>query len=661
MLYRLINKYRGLAKHPLQRCFSEGKSLRLCFMTGSQSFEEMVKNADIFVDKTLFIHELLKSSNQAFSITRPRRWGKTLNLSMLKYFFQPDVDINTGEIFYDKKSKKCLFEEFKIKDAILNYNPITYEKKDTRLIDCQGSFPVINFGFRGNVADETKDLIEYFTHMITPAFEEHSYLLKSKGQITDYAYRLLEKIIKRKGLNEDELKKSLSVLIEVLHKHYGRKVVVLLDEYDKYLMNSAKKFSPLHDYALALTKDILSPIKKNKEMLQLTVFTGESTLLKGEIFTELNHFFHDSIMHSDYSKFFGFTEPEIDDIVTKILDLRPSIENEDIKDRLKVMYNGYNIGGEIIYNPWSIMNTLDYLPEKPHYLLWNYWVGSGSLEIVNNAVKNLSSVDKVENLLYDGYVEFKYRDSYKLETINSDEDDLLSFLVDFGYLTNVEGNLFRIPNNEIIYYFNKELLKVWLKRLFNDLSFDQLKQYDIEEYEEYVEWFQHDILNKISINKINLAKLKILITSLFKKECNFFNYFFHETEALTKKKSKIDIILQPDKGESLCVYIFEFKINENNEDENLLMEEAYRQMFIKKYPEYILELANENKHWKYLYLRVLIFTPDKLNEKWIMSNHEIQFRKDGLKRAFEDFNNKAPKKNEMINFLWSYEKKFYQD
>lgn len=173
-------------------------------------------------------------------------------------------------------------------------------------------------------------------------------LIKSNCKLDDNGIKLFKKFNYGKP-DESEFKRGLSILIEALYKHYNRKVIIILDEYYRNLMNLASVNSPLYKVALALTKDLLSSLKLQEEMLQLTIFIGRSKVVKSEIFTELNHFQHESIMGSQYPEFFGFTES--DDLISRVIELKPDIKNKDIKKNVKDIYDGYSIKGKIIYNP----------------------------------------------------------------------------------------------------------------------------------------------------------------------------------------------------------------------------------------------------------------------------------------------------------------------
>lgn len=465
MLLRLFEKSRVLSRLVPQRYFSDETKEKFCFIPDCQRFDKLVKEANPFVDKSVLIYELLKSKNKAILFTRPRRWGKTLILSMLNNFFQADIDKTTGNISYHTKSNKHLFENLKIKNARLSYDPVTNENKKTSLLDCQGSFPVINMAFKDGTEYGHENVIKHFTRMLSPTFKEHSYLLNVEGRLFGQGRKLFEKLVFGENLEKYELFISLEVLIKALNKHYNRKVVVLLDEYDKYLLKLAHFNSPFYENALDLTKGFLSPLKSQEKMLLLTVLTGESNAVKSEISPELDHFQQDSVMKSKYPEFFGFTESEAINLIRKIENFMPILQIEDVIKNIKDRHKGYSIDGKIIYNPWSIMTYLNSFCMDQENPYSNSWVSSVKSSFTDNNLIKLFDTKSYLRLVSKGYVKFTYKDSYKLRNMDNDEDLIMSYLVDAGYITCKEENIFKIPNYEIRGYYVNDICQLWLKKL----------------------------------------------------------------------------------------------------------------------------------------------------------------------------------------------------
>lgn len=167
-------------------------------------------------------------------------------------------------------------------------------------------------------------------------------------------------------------------------------------------------------------------------MLQLVILTGESNIVKNQIFTDLEHFNHDLLISPQYSEFFGFTESEIDDLISNVIQLKPDLKNIDIKKNVKNMYNGYLVGRKIIYNPWSIIKCLSSLYANKDQPFRNFLTSGGSVKIIENALKNTKYTEKFEKLLIDGCIEFEYEDALKFEEIYKYDNIFFSFLMDTG-------------------------------------------------------------------------------------------------------------------------------------------------------------------------------------------------------------------------------------
>ncbi|OMJ65463.1 hypothetical protein SteCoe_38168 [Stentor coeruleus] len=641
-----------LARSSLQRYFSDKEIPDAYFMTGTRFFDTLITDANIFVDKTLLMHEILKSKNQAILFTRPRRWGKTLNLDMIKNFFEADANKWTGEISYKTKSKQDLFKNLKIQDAYLSFDPITNKREKTRSINCLGSFPVISLRFKGTVSNQA--LSSFYSDMIAPAFKEHSYLLNVKNILIGNDRILFEKYVLEETINNADLSNSLEVLIEALYKHYERKVILLIDEYDRNLMNLASIKSPLYADALNLTKDILSPIKELESKLQFTVLTGGSKIVKSDIFTELNHFDHDSVMGSRYPEFFGFTEDEVDGLIAKVLEFNPKIKYQNIKNSISEMYNGYHIEGKIIYNPWSIMNCLKRLYFNMEDPFLKFWANSGNMEIINDALKKLPSIKKVENLLLNDYTDFTYNDGFQIGNIYIDEEYLLSFLVDAGYLTHIGNGMFKIPNNEIRYHFYDFLMKTWLKKIDEGLNFNELKNLNIENCEEYAEAFQKNILDKVGIFRANESTFQTFIIQSY-IGCTYKNHTYNIEKNITQGKG-INILFKPVKGRATNAILLELKLA-SVANEIKVIGDAYSQMFEKKYTNYLLEIAEKkiNSYWTKFNLRAAVFSKDESKNKWVLKMHEVILTKEGLIKRYKTYNKELHAGEKMINFFKSIE------
>ena len=222
--------------------------------------------------------------------------------------------------------------------------------------------------------------------------------------------------------------------------------------------------SPFLNDAIDLLKSLFNPVKNNEKLL-FTVFVGATKLTKADIFTGLNHFYHDSVLNSEFSEFFGLTESEVDQMIKKLVILNPTLSGKDVKESVTNWYNGYKTGNQTVYNPWSIMNCFDllYKGKDPPYK--EHWIETGSTKLVEQALMEIPTIDKIEQLIMDGKTEFVYSESFTFESIKTSEDALLSLLLNSGYITLDKNNIYKIPNNEVKLYFNS-IMHLFLEKRY---------------------------------------------------------------------------------------------------------------------------------------------------------------------------------------------------
>ena len=421
--------------------------------TGADSFRELVSTDNLqvdpkklFVDKTLFIKDFLDSSGKVLLITRPRRWGKTLALSMLQHFLSKEVEgFPTKDLFSNLKITQFL-SEFK------------YQKYF-------GTNPVILVTFKdleGETFDEIKESIE---DIISDLYSDHEYILHAlqdespnfkfgKANFNKYQNAFI-KIMDKKS-NLAELKKSIKLLSELLNKYHHKKVFILIDEYDNAIngaMNNPELIVKLTKFFSGLFGSCL----KGNRNLEKGLVTGVLRVAKANIFSGLNNLSEYTLLDSRFSEYYGFTEQEVSELLAKA-----NISNQqDIKN----WYNGYLMGGVTIYNPWSIMQCIE-----NKGLLQTYWANSGNPYIVKNLLIEKLPVrarEEIGVLLKRGFISLPspIQSQISLDQINNNPAIIWSLLLHTGYLT-VAGThpdlQLRIPNEEVKILI-KEQIDVWVK------------------------------------------------------------------------------------------------------------------------------------------------------------------------------------------------------
>ncbi|OMJ94919.1 hypothetical protein SteCoe_1778 [Stentor coeruleus] len=312
-------------------------------------------------------------------------------------------------------------------------------------------------------------------------------------------------------INEIEL--SLRYLITALYEYYNKKVVLLIDEYDKIITELLLEKSPYFEDAVEIMKNLINLIKNNNKIL-FTVFAGITGLAKANIFSGINHYYHDSVVDSKFSKYFGFTETEIDVLLKGLIELKPKLSAKEIKNSVIKWYNGYNIGNETIYNPWSIIHCFYRINGDSDIPYRQHWIETGSTEIIEEAIINLPTTDKTEELIKYGETEVNYEVPFTFEDIKTNEESLMLLLLHTGYITKSKNSFCRIPNYEIQSYFFYKFVTSWLERCIPQLNIP-LILINFEDTQNYVDEFQNEFLDRLVYGKYSESYFQTLVVIPF--------------------------------------------------------------------------------------------------------------------------------------------------
>ena len=406
---------------------------------GTSDFERIRKSGCYYIDKTGLIGEILNTSGvQVMLITRPRRFGKTLGMDMLANFF----DI--------QKDSKALFEELEV-------------SKDVALCEqWRNQWPVLFVSFRRVDGLDFQGAYGMLEETISDLCEEHRYLLDS-SQISDLEKSVMERLIWKKATDQ-ELKGGLLRLTRMMQAHYGKPIILLIDEYDVPLAKASA--NGYYKEMLDVMKGIMQAMKDNSA-LQLAVITGCLRIAKESIFTGTNNFVSDTITSSRLNEYFGFTQAEVDKLLE---DTGLTDHAEDIK----AWYDGYHFGEFDIYCPWDVMNYLQDLQFDPSKKPVSYWKNTSDNAIIRSFIdySGPSISKKLELLLSGGYIVQTIEEDLTYDYLHSSEDNLWSILYLTGYLTRVreipasDGALaLTIPNAEV-----QEIFRSTIQKWFKDSS-----------------------------------------------------------------------------------------------------------------------------------------------------------------------------------------------
>ena len=405
---------------------------------GIENFEEIRKLGFYYIDKTRLIEQLLQGWGKVTLFTRPRRFGKTLNMSMLRSFFEIGMDKSLFDGLYISGNKVLCDEHM-------------------------GKYPVIFLSFKGVEGLTYDEAFDVLVRVIGKEISRVSFLADS-DKLT-----MLERE-QYKGLtiiedgsfvfSKDKLISSLQLLSQLLYKHYGQKVVILIDEYDVPLDKAFQ--NGYYKEMVSLIRGLFGQALKTNEFLQFAVLTGCLRVSKESIFTGLNNFEINSIVDIDHDEQFGFTD---DEVMKLLSDYDRSERYHDAKE----WYDGYHFGNADIYCPWDVINFAKKLVSDPSARPSAFWINSSGNDMVKRFVDKADQTtrDEIEKLVAGGFVEKQLRLDLTYDEIDSTIDNLWSVLFTTGYLTKI-GEV-KVPDSESYAYKlvipNKEVREVFILQI----------------------------------------------------------------------------------------------------------------------------------------------------------------------------------------------------
>ena len=395
-----------------------------------ENFEEIQSAGFYYIDKSYLIKELLENWAKVTLFTRPRRFGKSLNMSMLKKFF----DIN---------GNKEIFKHLKI-------------ALETRLCEeYMGKYPVISVSLKGINAQTYEKAIEMTVQLIKGEARRFQYLLES-SRLTEYDKKAYTALLET-DVDEGTLCSSLKVLSELLEKHYGKKVIILIDEYDVPLAKALER--EYYDQMVIFIRNLFEYALKTNDSLKFAVLTGCMRISRESIFTGLNNLKVLSIADVQFDEYFGFTDEEV----------REMLEYYELSDHyedIREWYDGYQFGKAEVYCPWDVINYVDTLRADPLAEPKNYWSNTSSNEAVKRFIRESDKVTlrrEIERLVAGEVIEKEIHQELTYKEMYDSIDNLWSVLFTTGYLTQrgrAAGDTFQlvIPNMEIRKIFTDQIM-----------------------------------------------------------------------------------------------------------------------------------------------------------------------------------------------------------
>ena len=516
---------------------------------GISNFEKIRQDGYYYVDKTGLIKDMLKNKiPEVTLITRPRRFGKTLAMSMLASFF----DI--------RRDSKKLFQGLNI------------SKEQQLCNDWMNQYPTLFLSFKdvdGTIFENALGLLRF---TIAELCKKHTYLIES--DMVDQDDKEIFRKLKSMGSNLPELQGSIIMLMNMMKAYYNKPVILLIDEYDVPIAKASS--NGYYKEMLEVMKTMLSTALKDNEALKFAVVTGCLKIAKESVFTGTNNFVSDTISSERYNEYYGFTQKDVDQI------LQDSQIEEKASD-IKEWYDGYRFGEFDVYCPWDVMNYLWDLTNNQNAKPVSYWKNTSDNAIIRSFIDYTGAAikKKLEILISDGSIQQQIEENLTYDYLHSSEENLWSILYLTGYLTNAseqdtDGTIeLKIPNKEI-----KEIFETTVKKWFEDNA----KTIDRKELFDAVWTGNADILTK------EIGTLLRMTISYHDYKEDFYHAFLagifagagYVVESNKEHgEGRSDIVIYDDyEGK---VAIFEAKKSQNPEDMKLDCEKAIKQINEKMY------------------------------------------------------------------------------
>lgn len=515
---------------------------------GNDDFKDIIIQNCYFVDKTKFIEEILGDRAKIKLFCRPRRFGKTLNMSMMKYFF----DIR------EKEENRKLFEGLYIENS--------------PMIEEQGKYPVIFITLKEIKETTWKEFLSAMSLFVFRMIKEYQGL--EEVCISEEEKRILNNLQNRCG-DISELKYSLQFLIELLSRKYKVNAILLIDEYDTPLL-TAHEFG-YYNEALQFFKTFYGGALKSNVNLHMGVLTGIIRVAQAGIFSDLNNFYSNTILENEYSQYFGLLEDEVENML-KYYEIEYKIDN------VKEWYNGYTFGKVQVYNPWSILHFVRTKELKP------FWVNTSSNYLIREILRKSGRdiFDSLEKLFNQEEIRVRINPNVEVHSdLNANE--IFSLMLYSGYLTikkEIANNVFtiRIPNKEILSFFHNTFIEIIFKDsiTIDDVKFSLIDR-DLKGFEKSFSKLIAQQLSSYDISSPYENPYHMFLLGFFTSMRS--DYIVDSNQE--SGYGRPDIVLRP-LDKSKTGYIMELKSVKKGESIEKKLEEAKKQL-IETYYEADLE------------------------------------------------------------------------
>ena len=566
---RLTFVRRGRSKSQIQDLDSHSKKT---IQIGISDFRELIEGNHYFIDKSLLIKEFIEEGAKVILTPRPRRFGKTLNLSMLRHFF----DIKT------KDETKDLFKGLKI-------------DSEKEIMKFQGKYPVVFITFKNQKHISYDNFEDGIKMLLANLYKEHEYLLDSP-KLSEFDKTEFRDILSRNP-SIGILSECISNLMGYMYKHHGKKVMLFIDEYDVPIQEAYLR--GYYDEMIALIRNLLTAALKDNPYVEKSLITGILRVAKESIFSGLNNLQVNTILGFNFNDKFGFTEDEIEELL-RYYNLTEKT------DEVKAWYNGYMFGGRITYNPWSVLNyiknnSMGFMP---------YWINSSSNDLIKRLLLKGDNNMKLEleDLIDGNSINKIIDDNIIMSEVEDSNENIWSFLLLSGYLKATKTEVIRgrlncelkIPNEEV-HIFYENLIEKWFKETLTNQKYEEmLSRLICGDIENFGYIFEEFVINNISYFDVSgkepervyhafvLGMLISLSQDYEVKSNKESGYGRYDVMIIPKDTSKLGIIIEFKKINSLSKESIEEGVVKAIEQ---IDENKYEQELINKGVKNIVKVA----------------------------------------------------------------------
>lgn len=540
---------------------------------GTDDFSDLLLEGSVFVDKSLMVRNFIQNSAKVLLITRPRRWGKSLNMNMLGRFLAIEVDDKGVQLPEEQRSNVKLFlgGEVVVEEATgekKTLNPLKIAQQYPDLVDShQGKFPVISLGLKGIKGKTYEEIEEGLKEQINILYIQHRYLKK----YTKSHENVLEGVQKEKlkryfegNFGRTDLKDSLRFLTELLYKHFGKPVYVLIDEYDTPINSAYLKFGKKTpeqlEEVLELFRDIFGAALKSNPHLKQGLITGILRIAKANLFSDLNNVSEYTLLDKPFASCYGFTEEEV-------LALMQQVPTKTPVKEIRHWYNGYTFGGQEarMYNPWSIMRCLAQGGKLDHY-----WIDSGGTALIDEALisddmqQDIQALVAGKSIVYPIVKQINFGDITKAR-------GLYSLLLFSGYLNptavDEKNNIYKlsIPNHEVKYIYETRLLDWVAEKLSIDPGgyyhfISLLAQGRIEEFGEQLQELLH---SSTSFHQTGKKQAELFYSGFMLGILSTLSSSYTIESERESGMGRPDAVLIPKPGKGEQALIIEYKVSQD--------------------------------------------------------------------------------------------------